>query len=142
MLILFSILFVMGTTACSPYWNTQYQCFRFVWRAFFCTIFLIINVHLRNEMNLDTHYNLHSFLLWVLQSCSPYYWCFEFATEAFLSSISPVINVHSWNESNMDTRNNPYSFCYGLYYYVLPIRIHDINALDLQEKLFPPPFSI
>ena len=42
----------------------------------------------------------------------------------------------------MDTRNNLHSFCYRLYNHVLIIGIHDIDALDLQEKLFLPPFSL
>ena len=43
---------------------------------------------------------------------------------------------------NLDTHNNLHSFCYGHYNHVLLIGIHDIDALDLQEKLFFPSFSL
>ena len=40
-------------------------------KLFFPLFFLIINVHLRDETNLDIRNDLHSFQLWALQSCSP-----------------------------------------------------------------------
>ena len=42
----------------------------------------------------------------------------------------------------MDTHNNLHSFCHGHYNHVLHIGIHDMDALDLQEKLFFPPISL
>ena len=38
--------------------------------------------------------------------------------------------------------NNLFSFCYWHYNHVLHIGIHDLDSLDLQEKLFFPPFSL
>ena len=70
------------------------------------------------------------------------YWCFGFARKAFLSSILLINNIHPWNKTNLDTHYNVYSFHYGHYNHVLDIGIHDINSLDLQEKLFFPPFSL
>ena len=43
---------------------------------------------------------------------------------------------------NQDTRNNLHSFCYGHYNHVRLFRMHDIDALDLQEKLFFQSFSL
>ena len=40
------------------------------------------------------------------------------------------------NKSNFDTLNNLHSFGYGHYNHVPPIRIYDIDALDLQDKPF------
>ena len=51
-------------------------------------------------------------------------------------------HVHLRNETNLDTRYNLYSFYYGHYNNVLHIGIHDIGALDLQEKPFFPPFAL
>ena len=86
------------------------------------------------------------FLLWVWQSCSPLwdtrYWCFGFARKTFVYTIFPIINVHMQNETNLDTQNNIHSFRCGHYNHVLPIRIHDTDALGLQEKLFFPPFFL
>ena len=60
----------------------------------------------------------------------------------FSFSIFLIIKAHPWNETNIDTRNNLHSICHGHYNHVLFIRIHDLDALDLQEKLFFPPFSL
>ena len=49
--------------SCSPHWDTRYWAFRFARKAFFSTIFLIINVHPWNETNLDARNNLHSFFI-------------------------------------------------------------------------------
>ena len=80
------------------------------------------------------------------QSCSPHWdtrsWCFVFACKAFLSTIFLVINAHMWNRTNFNTSNNLHSYCYGHNNHVLHIRIHDIEALDLQEKLFFPLVSL
>ena len=62
--------------------------------------------------------------------------------KSFHSIIFPIINVHPRNGTNLDTRYNTHSFHYGHYNHVLYIRIHDIDAFDLQEKLFFPPFSL
>ena len=43
---------------------------------------------------------------------------------------------------NLDTHNNLHSFYYGHYNPVLLIGMRDIGALDLQEKLFIPSFSL
>ena len=51
-----------------------------------------------------------------------------------------ILNAHLWNESKLDTRNNLYSFCFGHYNQVLLIRIHDIDGLVWQEKVYFPPF--
>ena len=42
----------------------------------------------------------------------------------------------------MDTHNNLHPFCYGHYNHILLITIHGIDALDFQEKLLFPPFSL
>ena len=80
-------------------------------------------------------------MLWTRQLCSPHwdtwYWCSGFARKASLSTIFLIIKIHQSNETNLDTHNNLYSFCYGHYNHLLLIRIHDIDALDLQEKLLP-----
>ena len=62
--------------------------------------------------------------------------------KSIFSLIFPIINVHLWNESKLDAHNNLHFICYGLYSNVLLIVVHDINALDLQEKLFVLPFSL
>ena len=67
---------------------------------------------------------------------------FRLARKAFLSAIFLMIKVHLSNKTNLDTDNNLHSFCYGHYNHVLLIGIHNINALDLVEKLFFPPFSL
>ena len=86
------------------------------------------------------------FFLLALQSCSPYwdtrYWCSRFATKAFLSTIFLIIKLHSWNDINLDTHNNLHSFCSCHYNHVLHIGINDLDAFDLQEKLFFPPFHL
>ena len=61
--------------------------------------------------------------------------------KAFLFPNFLIINVHPSNETNLDTSNNLQSFCYGHYNHVHLIGIHDTDALDLQEKVFIPPFS-
>ena len=102
-------------------------------------VFLVITVHPWNESNLDTRNNLHSFCYGHYNHVlciSTRYWYFGFARKAFLSTIFVIINVHSLNESNLDICNNLYCFCYGHYSHVLPSGIHDIDALDLQEKSF------
>ena len=86
------ILLLWALQSSSPYWDTRYWCFRFARKAFLSTIFPIINVHPWNQSNLDTHNNLHFFLLWVLQSCSVHwdtrYWCFGFVRKVFLPPFS------------------------------------------------------
>ena len=62
--------------------------------------------------------------------------------KSFFFTIFLIIEVHRWNEMNLDSRYNLHSFCYGQYNHVLLIGIHDIDALDLQKKLFFPPFSL
>ena len=42
----------------------------------------------------------------------------------------------------MDTYNNLYSFCCWNHNHVLYFEIYDIDALDLQQKLFFLPFSL
>ena len=67
---------------------------------------------------------------------------FGFARDAFLSTIFLIINVHLGNGTNFDACNNLYSFGYGRYNHVLSIGIKDIDALDLQEKIFFPSFFV
>ena len=62
--------------------------------------------------------------------------------KSFLSTIFLVINVHPWYETNLDTPNNLHSICYGHYNHIPLIGIHDIDVLDLQEKLSFPSFSL
>ena len=62
--------------------------------------------------------------------------------KTFFSTIFLIINVHPWNEMNLDTHNNFHSFCYGNYNNFLLIGIHDIDALDLQEKVLSTIFLI
>ena len=85
-------------------------------------------------------------MLLASQSCSSHwdtrYWCFRFARKAHVPTIFLIIKVHLWNERNLDARNKLNSFCYGHYNHVLVIGLHDIDALDLQEKPFVPPFSL
>ena len=85
-------------------------------------------------------------MLLALQSYSPYwdtwYWCFGFAKKVFLPIIFRIINVNLWNKVNLDTHNNIHSFCSWHYNHVLHIRILDIDASDLQEKLFFPSFYL
>ena len=60
----------------------------------------------------------------------------------FFSTIFHIINVHLWNKTSLDTHYNIHYFCYRHYNNVLHVGIHDIDALDLQEKLSFPPFYI
>ena len=62
--------------------------------------------------------------------------------KAFLFTIFLIIKVYLWNETNLVTRNNLHSFCYWVHNRVLHNGIHDLDSLNLQEKLFFPPFSI
>ena len=127
-------------------WNTRYWCFRFARKSFLSMIFLKINVRPSNELNLDSRNNLLFFYDWAPQSRSPYcgirYWCFGFARKVFLYTIFLIIKVHLQNKINLKTHNNLNSFCYWHKNHVLHTSIHDIDALDLQEKLFFPPFSL
>ena len=138
------MLFVLQSL--SPYLDTRSWCFGFARKAFLSTIFLIINFHPWTETNVDNCNNLHFFWLWALQSCCPYldtrYWRSGFARKDFFSTIFLMLKVHSWNKMNQDTCNNLHFFCYWHYNNVLHIGIHDINALDLQEMLFFPAFSL
>ena len=82
-------------------------------------------------------------MLWVFQSCSSYwdtwYWCFVFERKVFLSIIFLIIKVHSRNETNMATIITFIPFVIGHYNHVHLIGIKDIDAFNLQEKLFFPP---
>ena len=69
------------------------------------------------------------------------YWCSRFCRKSFSSIIFLIIKVHLRNESNLNTHNNLYSSSYWHYNHALHIETHDIDALDLQEKLFLPPLS-
>ena len=84
-------------------------------------------------------------MLLALQSCFPHwdalYWFFGVGRKAILSTIFLIIKVHPWKKTNSDTHNNPFSFGYGHHNHVLLIGIHNIDALDLEEMLFFPPFS-
>ena len=78
-------------------------------------------------------------MLCELQSRSPHrfklYWCFGFAWKFFLSTIFHIIKVHPWNVIAWILVIISF-FCYWHYNHVLIIRIHDVNALDLEEKAF------
>ena len=65
----------------------------------------------------------------------------DLARKAFLSTIFFIIKFME-NETNLDTSKNLHSFCCGHYNHVLYIGIHDIDSLDMPEKLFFPPFSL
>ena len=126
------------------YWHYNYVlrignmilCFRVARKGFLSTIFLVINVHQWNETDLDTCINVHFFLFWALQSCSPHwetwYLCFGFVRQAFFLTIFLIIKGHLWNETNLDTYNNLHSICYYHYNHVLLIAKHSVNGLDLQ----------
>ena len=62
--------------------------------------------------------------------------------KSFFSTIFLIIKVHPSNEINLDANNNLHSFCYWHCNHVLHIRIHDIDFLDFQEKLFFLSFSL
>ena len=135
--IIISILLLWTLRSCSPHWDTWHWCFRSTRKAFLSTILLVINVVPWNESNLDTHNNLHFFLLWALQSCSPYwdtwYWCFGVARKAFLFTVFLIINVHPRNKSNLDAHNNLHCFCYGHYNHV-PLLGYKILRLWICKK--------
>ena len=126
--------------SCSPHWDTRYLWFGFERKAFLSPIILVINVYLWKKTNLDARNNLYSFCSGhynhVLLIGDTRYLFFGFARKAFLSTIFIVINAHLRNKTNLDTQNNLCSFCYWHYNHVLHNRIHDIDALDLLEKLF------
>ena len=65
-----------------------------------------------------------------------------FGRKSFSFHIIRRIKVHSSNKINLDSCNNVHSFCYRHYSHVLHIGILDIDAWDLQEKLFFLPFSL
>ena len=145
-LIIIPILFVIGHCNCIHLIRICDWCFCFVGKAFLITIFFLINVHPWNETNLDTRSNLCSFcyvhhnhvLLIRIHDIE----VLDLLGKAFLCTISYRINVHPRNETNLDTHDNLHSFCYVHYNQVPLIGIHDIDAWDLQEKLFFPPFSL
>ena len=143
-LIIMSIHLVIGTTIL---FSTLGYTILMLWvckKSFFSINFLIIEVHPWNETNLDTSNNLYS--------CS--YWHYNHVLHIRIHGIDAldlqdklffpfrVINVDLWNETNLDTCNNLHSFCYWHYNHVLLIGIHDIDSLDLREKLFFESFSI
>ena len=80
-------------------------------------------------MDIAIMFSLLGYTILILRICK----------KRFLSIIFCIIKVYSWSKTNVDTCNNLYSFCYGHYNHILLIGIHDIDALDLQKKLF---FSI
>ena len=109
-------------------------------KSFFSTIFYKVKVHLSTKTNNDSRNNVYSFCDWALQSCSSHwntqYWCFGFARKAFFFTIFLIINVHLWDATNSNTHYNLFSYSYGHYNHIFHLGIHDIDALDLQEKLF------
>ena len=136
---------LLALQSCSAHRDTRFSYFGFARKAFLSTIFLVINVHPWNETNLDTQNNIHFFVIGTLIMFSTLafiIWCFGFARKAFLSNAFLVIQVYLWNEANLGAHNNLHSFCYWHYNHVCLIEIHDIYALDLQENLFFPPFSL
>ena len=138
--------------SCSSRWDAWYWHFDLARKAFLSTIFLIIKVHSWNEANLVMEINLHKhlfpsilFFIGIIIMFSTLVYAvlkLWICKKAFLFTIFPIINVHPWNEIILDTRNNLHSFCYAHHNYVFLIEIHDIDALDLQQKLFFPPFSL
>ena len=62
--------------------------------------------------------------------------------EKLLSTTFPRTKVCPMKELDMDTSNNLHYFFDWPYEHVPSIGIHDIEALDLQEKVFFPPFSL
>ena len=70
------------------------------------------------------------------------YRCFGYTRKDFLSTILLIINVHPLNETNLDTRNYLRSFCYGHCTHVLIVGTHGTDALDMEGKLFFPPFIL
>ena len=129
-----------GLQSCSPHWDTSYWCFGFERKSFLSTIFLIINVHPWNETNLDAHNNQCSFHFWhynhILCTGMHDIDSLDLQEKAFRSTIFLIINVPPWNVTNLATQYNLHSFHYGYCNRVLHIGIHDIDALDFQEKLF------
>ena len=114
-------------------------------KAFLSTILLKINVHLWNETNLNSHNNLHSFCYGhynhVLHIEIPDIDALDLQGKLFFFLIFLIIKIHPWNKTNLDTHNIFHSFGYGHYNHVLHFGIHYIDAFDLHEKLFFPPFS-
>ena len=88
---------------------------------------------------MDTHNNLYSFHCRhyndVIHVGMPGIDALDLQEKPFFSTIFLLIKVHSRKKTNLDTNNNLYSFCYWHENHVLHIRIHDIDALDLQEEL-------
>ena len=115
-------------------------------KYFISTIFLRIKVHPWNETNLDTYDNLNSFSYWhynhVLHIWVRYIDALDlkekFSFRHFPCDQSLPVK---WDKLGY-SHTNLHSFCYWHNNHVLPIRIHDIDALDLREKLFFPPFSL
>ena len=107
-------------------------------KSFLSTVFLVINVLSWIRTNFDTHNNLLSFsqhgynhVLYIgIHDVDVLDLQENLCLYHFL-----IIKVHLWNETNMDTHNNLHSFCSWHYNHVLHIGIHDIDALDFQEKL-------
>ena len=136
---------LLALKSCSHLWDTWYWCFGFSRKAFLSTIFLTIKVHSWNETKLDTRNNRHSFCYGhaiMLPHWDTRSWCLGFASKALLSTIFLIINAHPWKDTKLDTLNILHSFSYGNYNHVRHIGIHDLDALDLEEKLFFSPFSL
>ena len=129
----------------SPHLDAWYSCCGFAGKALLSIIVWIIKVHLWNGTNLASLNNLHSF-------------CYGHCNHVLINGIHDIdaldlqemlfstiflkIKVHSWNETNLDSRNNLYSFCYWHCNHVPHIWLRGLDALDLQEKLYFPPFSL
>ena len=139
------ILFVMGTII--MFFSLGYMILM-LWickKSFSFTILLIINVQSWNEkiwipitisvlfvigiiiMFFSLGYTI--LMLWICKKSISFHH-FPYNSCSFVE----------WE--NLDTRNNLHSFCYGHCNHVLLLRIHDIDALDLQEKLFIQPFYL
>ena len=143
-LIVISIPLVIGATIMFSSLDCT-RCFGFAREAFHSTIFLIIKAHPSNDANLNTHNNLHSFFMGTTIRFSTVGYTILMiwiCKKSFFSTIFFRIKVYPSNETNLGTYNNLYSFCYWHYKHVLYIEIQDIDALDLQEKLFFLPFSL
>ena len=135
---------LLGTTITFTFMGTRYWCFGLALKPFPSTIFFIIKIHPSNETNLGVVV-ISSFLLLgttiIFSSIGTGYRCFHLAINAFLSIVFIIIKVHPSNKTYLNSHNN-LRFVIQHYIPIPLIRIHEINALVWQKKLYFPPFSL
>ena len=128
---------------CSTHYNKWYWFFSFVWKAFLSTIFFTVKVCPLDDIDMDSHNNLDHFHDWLhklILHCDTQHWSSSF-TRKTISSFFLSIKIHLSNGTNMASHNNLHSFRDWHCKHVPLSKIHDTDALELEDMPFFLPFS-